>query len=184
MSRFLRYLRIAFSATCLIACVLLTVLWVRSYKTVDELHGRLLGQQSLLVGSKTGFLAGIVFQSDASTIDWQWEIHSTKVDDEEQMFHLEGSQGYVDSLGIGWYDHPTYHSQEKWYFGITYGWSTPLNGVGVLCRYWLLVLATALCGVVVAPWKLVSWRFTTCTLLIATTLVAVVLGLAVWAARR
>jgi hypothetical protein len=31
MSRFLRYLRIAFSATCLIACVLLIVLWVRSY---------------------------------------------------------------------------------------------------------------------------------------------------------
>ena len=29
--RFLRYLRIAFSATCLIACVLLIVLWVRSY---------------------------------------------------------------------------------------------------------------------------------------------------------
>ena len=31
MSRYLRYLRIAFSATCLIACVLLIVLWVRSY---------------------------------------------------------------------------------------------------------------------------------------------------------
>ena len=31
MRRFLRYLRIAFSATCLIACVLLIVLWVRSY---------------------------------------------------------------------------------------------------------------------------------------------------------
>jgi uncharacterized membrane protein len=87
-----RYLRILWTVICGIACVLLIALWVRSYKTVDELHGRLLGQQSLLVGSKKGFLAAIVFQSDASTIDWQWEIHSTKVDDEEQMFHLEGSQ--------------------------------------------------------------------------------------------
>src|SRR3990172_7220509 len=31
MLRFLQYLRIAFSATCLIACVLLIALWVRSY---------------------------------------------------------------------------------------------------------------------------------------------------------
>src|SRR5947208_63167 len=30
-----RYLRIAFSAACLIACVLLIALWVRSYKYAD-----------------------------------------------------------------------------------------------------------------------------------------------------
>ena len=35
MRRFLRYLRIAFSVTCGIACVLLIVLWVRSYWTID-----------------------------------------------------------------------------------------------------------------------------------------------------
>jgi hypothetical protein len=35
MLRYLRYLRIAFSATCLIACVLLIVLWVRSYWRFD-----------------------------------------------------------------------------------------------------------------------------------------------------
>src|SRR5436309_31493 len=38
MPRFLRYLRIAFSATCGIACVLLVVLWVRSYWWYDELR--------------------------------------------------------------------------------------------------------------------------------------------------
>ena len=32
-----RKLRIAFSATCLIACVLLIVLWVRSYWKVDSI---------------------------------------------------------------------------------------------------------------------------------------------------
>jgi hypothetical protein len=36
--RFLRYLRIAFSVTCLIACVLLIVLWVRSYWFHDYLN--------------------------------------------------------------------------------------------------------------------------------------------------
>src|SRR5438045_3167272 len=35
MKRSLRYLRIAFSATSLIACVLLIVLWVRSYYQSD-----------------------------------------------------------------------------------------------------------------------------------------------------
>jgi hypothetical protein len=35
MKRFLRYLRLALSATCLIACVLLIVLWVRSYSVWD-----------------------------------------------------------------------------------------------------------------------------------------------------
>src|SRR6266850_7721836 len=34
-----RKLRIAFSATCLIACVLLIVLWVRSYWCVDVVSG-------------------------------------------------------------------------------------------------------------------------------------------------
>src|SRR5438067_2362540 len=39
MRRFLRYLRIAFSVTCVIACVLLIVLWVRSYRWIDTLSG-------------------------------------------------------------------------------------------------------------------------------------------------
>ena len=36
MARYFRYLRIAFSATCLITCVLLIVLWVRSYWWEDN----------------------------------------------------------------------------------------------------------------------------------------------------
>jgi hypothetical protein len=35
----LRYLRIAFSVTCGIACVLLIVLWVRSYSYMDYAYG-------------------------------------------------------------------------------------------------------------------------------------------------
>jgi hypothetical protein len=37
MTRFLRYLRIAFSATCVIACVLFVVLCIRSYWRLDVL---------------------------------------------------------------------------------------------------------------------------------------------------
>src|SRR5262245_19847836 len=39
MRRFLRYLRIAFSATCAVACVLLIVLCVRSYWIRDGVSG-------------------------------------------------------------------------------------------------------------------------------------------------
>src|SRR5882757_8806445 len=47
MSRYLRYLRIAFSATCLVACVLLIVLWVRSYKYADLARNAPLGTSRL-----------------------------------------------------------------------------------------------------------------------------------------
>jgi hypothetical protein len=50
----------------------------------------------------------------------------------------------------------------------------------VSISYWLLILADII--IATAPW--LRWRFSLRTLLIATTLVAAVLGLAVWAARK
>jgi hypothetical protein len=50
---------------------------------------------------------------------------------------------------------------------------------GVSVAYWLLVPLAIVAAVM--PWA--GWRFSLRTLLIATTLVAVVLGLAVWAGR-
>ena len=52
----------------------------------------------------------------------------------------------------------------------------PLAGTGPVIPYWSLVLVTPLLAV--APW--LRWRFSLRTMLIATTLVAVVLGLAVY----
>jgi hypothetical protein len=55
------------------------------------------------------------------------------------------------------------------------------TGIVIQLPHWTLVLMTGICGA--APWiRQLKWRFTTRTLLIATTLVAVVLGLIVWAA--
>ena len=50
------------------------------------------------------------------------------------------------------------------------------HGVGLAVPYWWLVWPTSL--LVMLPW--IHWRFSLRTLLIATTLVAVVLGLIVW----
>ncbi len=48
--------------------------------------------------------------------------------------------------------------------------------------HWIVALVAALVGAL--PWALKIRRFSLRTLLIATTLVAVVLGLAVWASRK
>jgi hypothetical protein len=61
---------------------------------------------------------------------------------------------------------------------ITRNTTVGIESVGV--SYWLLTLGTFAIGTV--PW--LRWRFSVCTLLIATTLVAVVLGAIVWAARQ
>src|SRR5436190_7192511 len=53
MRRFLRYLRIAFSATCLIACVLLIVLWVRNYYSLDS-YRHWFGSNATAIDSKGG----------------------------------------------------------------------------------------------------------------------------------
>jgi hypothetical protein len=50
MQRLPRYLRIAFSVTCLLVCALLIVFWVRSYRQIDFL--RLGGHKILCVGGK------------------------------------------------------------------------------------------------------------------------------------
>ena len=52
-----RKLRIAFSATCLIACALLIVLWVRSYRWLDLIKGPLTPSKTLVVTSSNGFFA-------------------------------------------------------------------------------------------------------------------------------
>jgi hypothetical protein len=54
------------------------------------------------------------------------------------------------------------------------------NRLSISCPYWMLTSAAIL--VARAPW--LPWRFSLRTLLIATTLLAVVLGLTVWAARK
>src|SRR4051812_44552979 len=56
MRRFLRYLRIVFSATCLVACVLLCILWARSYTWGDTLTVRVSQSRVLRMSSGLGVL--------------------------------------------------------------------------------------------------------------------------------
>src|SRR6476469_5066865 len=65
-----------------------------------------------------------------------------------------------------------------WYRGVVWPW-TNRRDMAVL-PYWFLVSLSVIFAV--GPWiRQLRWRFSLRTLLIATTLVAVVLGLIVWA---
>jgi hypothetical protein len=147
-----RKLRIAWSVMCGIACVLLIVLWVRSYSVVDFWSLPITAQYSITLGSVPG------------------EIPI-------------GITGYADTTATHLITVPT----EKWQTEATTVPSALFGGitrverdVQVWVPSWFLVASTAAFAIV--PW--LRWRFSLRTLLIATTLVAVLLGLIVWLARR
>jgi hypothetical protein len=141
--RFLRYLRIAFSATCLIACVLLIALWVRSYWWADFCEVGVWSRWLKVESFGGQFVIKRYFFEDAG-----WSLHSYPI--EEVV-----SKEFMTERGL-----PTFEL-----------------GLGLLLLpYWFLVLSCVVGSTL--PWF--SYRFTPRTLLIATTLVAVALGLIVW----
>src|SRR5471030_444497 len=55
------------SIVCLVACVTLMGMWVRSYRWVDELHGPIVGQQTFTLTSRPGRLLVTFDKSYANT---------------------------------------------------------------------------------------------------------------------
>jgi hypothetical protein len=180
-----RKLRIAWSVACIIACLLLIVLWVRSYRIADRLHGRFWVGEEFLLASKEGRVAAVVLHWHGTANWWPWKVVSYPVND-ELSFPVGSVQQYVKRFGFGWLDRPEYmvmRSKQQRPDGSTFtlfGAATAtLNGAGPIVPYWLLILLTSSCAI--GPW--IKKQFSLRTLLIATTLIAVVLGLIAWAIR-
>ena len=142
MPRFLLYMRIAYSATCLIACVLLIVLWVRSYWRQDILQ---CGHNRALASNLGCIEAGIISLGPA--IKNRWIITTAPRNRRDWPTY--------SFLGFG------YSPDKFWPIAIFPNWALTIL---------LAIFATA-------PW--IRYRFSLRTLLIATTLVAVMLGLVV-----
>jgi hypothetical protein len=150
----LKYLRIAVTALSLMACVLLIALWVRSYRTPDFIRATFASSRMLYVNSLFGRIDVVSFmpvQPDKPS----WKI---------------------ESFQAGEWD------QEAWTFGEndgTFGFLFRLSPINKDWRFmlphWFLVAVSAVSGIV--PWIQLSKRFSLRTLLIATTLVAVGLGI-------
>ena len=146
-----RKLRIAWSVVCGIACVLLLVLWVRSYWNWDCINVQFPGPYWIGAHSLSGIVVagGQARQNLPSA--WEWWA----------------------SLG----DVPIPRDPYNSYFGFGYkNWG--LGYFSVYVPYWFLALGSVAAGI--APWR--SWprSFSLRTLLIATTLVAIALGLIMW----
>jgi hypothetical protein len=152
----LRYLRIAWTVFCGIACVLLIVLWVRSYWWMDSLTFKFPAWQS-----------GIQMNSIQSTTeigirDYGFDENLFTVTHERIISRSEIQDDFGRVLDTRWFH--------------------VLGGKGdtlVIVPNWFLMLISIAFAAV--PW--IRWRFSLRTLLIATTLIAVVLGLVVFAMR-
>jgi len=143
-----RKLRIAWSVGCGIACVLLIVLWVRSYWRIDSLFAIGSQPQFFAVGSERGVVAvkgNPSLLALLSSADWK----------------LQRFPPGPEPPKLGFLDF--------------YYETTKQQGTRLRFPIWFLVLLSAIA--VATPW---IRRFTLRTLLIATTLVAVVLGLIVY----
>jgi hypothetical protein len=146
--RLIRGIKITWSVCCGIACVLLLVLWVRSYWRVDTLS---IERSNLLqIASVSG---GVAFTA----------------------FTGIGSDAFP-----GW----SYESQEPpkdvyWTTLLGFARGTAPGYSFIAIPHWLLILLFA--SLATVTW--IRWRFTLRTLLVATTLICVLLGLIVYYAR-
>ncbi len=150
MTRYLYYLRIAFSALCGITAVLLVVLWVRSYSVADEIHGRPRNKSfgsSFEIRADYGFIGVVGYPNLFEFLkakQWTLERYGT------------GQKAY--SQLVPYYDHVA-------------------NGVVELfVPFWIATSVAAISAA--APW--LRWHFSLRTLLLATTAIAILLGLIVW----
>jgi len=148
-----RKLRIAVSVFFGLLTLALCVLWVRSYWRWDSLDG-----DGWTIASNCG---RIVFQRDSGTIQHVPGFDTVPADERANIL-LKSTHHIETTLGFG----TARHAYES---------------VAII-PYWFFALPTVVAlAFVLVPQA--SVRFSLRTLLIATTLVAAELGLAVWATR-
>jgi hypothetical protein len=154
-----RLLNIA-SIVCLVACVALMGMWVRSNYAHDVLIGHFGGKRAVMIYSIPGRL--IWYQDGPRTKDnsmsdnYRWSIKSYAMD--EIPSHGLPSQELLNDVGLA---------------------TSRLAPLLVLWTpFWFLALTSgSLAMVLRLRWP---WRFTLRSLFIATTFLAVVLGMIAW----
>jgi len=155
MPKWISYLRIAFAALCGFACVLLLVLWVRSYWRSDGVQGPILWAHGFTLTSFNGrFMFGGGDEEDPIT---EWDCSSFKYDDQY------GPGQMAQFLGPVFAFHP---SEE--------------DGAYVHVPHWFLALIAGSIAFLFAKRRRYSLR----TVLIVTALIAIGMGTIVYYAKH
>jgi hypothetical protein len=144
----IRKLKIAFSVVCGIVCLLLIVLWIRSYWWCDIAEGALTRSSGFRIASRKGDVSCRKYPASKAG----WGIRSIEM----EMLRVR----------TGWSPPPGFY------------WRWQISPIVQAPHHFLLCTVAVLAA---APW--VRWRFSLRTLLIATTLVALLLGAIVYAIR-
>ena len=152
----LKYLRIAVTALSLTACVLLIVLWVRSYWRFDEVEGRMANCNIFIKSVQGRLRSGAV--SSPRPQNWSWRTL------------LIGSESYGLIL--------TLPGGKTLSLRRVFSFSSSAGRFVLWVPTWLPTLIFA--AFAAAAWLAQLKRFSLRTLLIATTLVAVGLGAVIY----
>src|SRR5687768_13451676 len=155
-------LRIAFSVTCGIACVLLVVLWLSSYFYVTGIWRVSLGGRATVSMSESGCLVLMRYPTVRGTppTNWQFWGHT----------HAEAESAPPTLQPFNFQTKRFVQRSE-----LPFTWFPNANTLYASLPHWSSAICCA--GLALAPWM--RSRFSLRTLLIATTLVAVALGLIV-----
>jgi hypothetical protein len=135
---------------------------VRSYWWTDGAIGPLSSAKTLVMGSNSGRFSIRIDDSSQHRYSRRWQFdHYSLVEIQKDFERLGGRVSFSFPI-----------------FGF--------SGTDFFLSQWFVIIPIAVMGLVSSrPWLRKSeWSFSLRTLLIATTLVAVVLGLIVWAANR
>jgi hypothetical protein len=151
-----RRLRIAFSTMCVIACVLLIALWVRSNRTLDFLEW-----------NKTRYGWGVSATSFHSRCEFSFASYNKAWSNMKAGF----TSKTVPNANWSWSTNP-------WFgFGVS---RTDLGNHFLMVPHWFLVLITGFLAA--TPW--IPWHFGLRALIAVTTLLAVIFGLTAFATRK
>lgn len=167
--RVVRCLWVLFSASCLTACVLLVALWVLSYWQFELVLVRLSTSSDVRIVSSRGQVAFCISApGGALGITTAFRIapnaYLTSVDSSKKWV-----RGAIDS-GLGKHLQRNFTPNRLL---VTFGGA---DGRIVIVPFWVLVLSSVSLATVSLFKRHLSWQFSLRTLLVATTLVAVVLG--------
>jgi hypothetical protein len=148
----LQCLRKFASVLCIMVCVALIVLSVRSYYWRDVQHGRVADRQAFAICSMQGRMSLYAYQSNA-ILPWEWRSYAVHKRDVSRA--IETTQ--QNSLGFGFVQSSV--------------------GLIVTVPYWLFVLIFEAMFAILQIKR--QWRFGLRTVLVATTFVAIVLAMIV-----